>query len=264
MRILVERVLKIICKTMQALHLLRVQIFVALLILIPIPAGALLHNGTLVGLSDAIWRYSLTAVTMALFMLAWTLHITTRLVLIYGPARYGIVDVTDPPANASRWRRFLSSPWFTLTISAVLTIPTLFALWFNTGHLCAGEKFVAMVLGFAAALRCLVVAANLHDRLECEGGETTEELYPRLFLFHPGAGRIPGGRGHLNIATTRVATDPNMVGLFRNGQLRSGHRMALLFLACFTLVYVVFFLEGMAVDYSSPHICQQPCSSRIC
>lgn len=254
MRTLVSKVLYRIGKIIQFMHLLRVQLFIALLILLPIPIGALMHAGTFVGLSDAIWFYSLVAITMALFLLAWTLHITTRLVLIYGPPRYGIADVTMPLPNPTLCESWLHSPWFTLVLSAVLPIPTLIALWCNTGHLGSLGKGAAMALGFILAAGFLVLAANMHDRVESQGGGTAEQMYPRGLLINPGGGRVPGGRLHFRAGIDYASSNPKMAGLLQNGQLRSGHQMAFIFLAFFLLVYVFFFFEGLAVKFYSPHM----------
>ena len=244
MKRFIEKALTILGKSLQILHLLRVQIFVALLVAFLIPTGVCLHNGTFIGLADAIHSRFLALITLSLFLLAWTLHITTRLVLIYGPARYGIPDITHPPDNPTPWRRFLHSPWFTLTIAAILPILTLYDLWRNTGDPSPLRKAIAIVLGFLFAIASLVIAATLHDWLEGQGGTTAEQIYPTIFIIHPGADRTPAGRFHLTTANPRAA-DPAMVGLFKDGRLRSGHQAALIFLAIFLIFYLVFFVIGL-------------------
>src|SRR5215813_3778392 len=126
------KALTVCARTLQILHLLRVQIFVAILATFLIPVGVWSHNGTFIGLADAIQPFSLGAITASLFLLAWTLHITSRLVLIYGPDRYAIPDLTTPPANPTQWQRFFYSPWFTLTIAAAVPVFNLIVIWQNT------------------------------------------------------------------------------------------------------------------------------------
>jgi len=246
MRKFIEKLLKTVGKTLQILHLLRVQLFVALFVLLAIPVGVYCHLGTFAGLSDAITHFSLALITLSLFLLSWTLHITTRLVLIYGPARYRIPNITLPPAKPTPWRRFLHSPWFTLTIAAALPIPTLIAIWCNTESITALGKAGAIAIGLIIAVFFLVLAATLHDWLEPQGGTTTTQMYPPIFIIHPRPGRTQTD------ATPAPPSDPATAGILnKDGQLRSGHRIALLFLLFFFFFYVVFFFEGMWADYNS-------------
>ncbi len=253
MKRFIEKALILTGKALQFLHLLRVQIFVALLVALLIPIGVGVRNGTFIGLADAIGSYSLAIITLSLFLLAWTLHITTRLVLIYGPERYGIPNITCPPTNPTPWRRFLHSPWFTLTIAAILPIPTIIDLWRNTCLPPTSHKVIAITLGLIAAIVSLVIAATVHDWLEAEGGTTAEQLYPTIFIIHPGANRTPDGRFHTDTANLRIASDRAMAGLFKDGDLRSGHQAAIIFVAIFFLIYAAFFFGGLS-PHSYPHL----------
>jgi hypothetical protein len=251
MRKFIEKVLKIAGRTLQILHLLRVQLFAALLLFLAIPIGVCLHNGTFIGLSDAIGYRSLTLLTTSLFLLAWTLHITTRLVLIYGPARYCIPNITLLLETDTPSRKFLHSPWFTLVIAAVLPIPTLIDIWRNTDCIPATTKAFWIAFGFIVAVILLVASANLHDRLEAVNGTTAEQMYPPLFIIHPGAGRTATGRFQPNTANLAIPSAPAMIGIFDRGRLRSGHLMALIFLGFFLSFYFGFFLEGLWADYDT-------------
>jgi hypothetical protein len=253
MKSFVEKALILVGRILQILHFLRVQIFVALLVAFLIPTGVCLHNGTFIGLADAIGSYSLTIITLSLFLLAWTLHITTRLVLIYGPERYGIPNITCPPTKLTLWRRFLHSPWFTLTVAAILPIPTLIDLWRNTCLPPTSHKAIAIAVGLLAAIVSLVIAATVHDWLEAKGGTTAEQVYPAIFIIHPGRNRIAAGRFHTDTATLRIASDRAMDGIFKNGDLRSGHQAAMLFVVIFFLIYVAFFFAGLS-PHSYPHL----------
>ncbi len=252
MRKFIEKVLKITGKTLRILHLLRVQLFVALFLLLAIPVGVSYRLGTFDGLSDAITHFSLALITISLFLLSWTLHITTRLVLIYGPARYGIPNITLPPAKRTAWRRFLHSPWFTLTIAAALPIPTLIAIWCNTECISALGKAIAIAIGFIVAVVFLILAATLHDWIEAQRGTTTKQMYPPIFIIHPREGRTPTGRLHVEAAIPAAPSDTAIAGILdEDGQLRSGHRIAILYLLFFFFFYAVFFFQGMWADYNS-------------
>jgi len=232
------------------LHLLRVQLIAALAML----AFAALTptQPILQGLCDGIGFRSTLLLSMQAFLLAWTLHLSTRLVLIYGPARYGIGGL----ATAWRWVR---SPWSTLIAFSLLAAGVLADIWLQTGNVHAPAKTAAFVIGFLLAALLLIATANLHGYIEGSNGlpgeqRTTEQMYPEQLLVRGARGGLEQRHCHtLNLpqVPARYAVPDLADGFLENGYPRSGHRMAALFVSILLLLYGIFAWQGIAEAYNS-------------
>jgi hypothetical protein len=210
-------------------YLLRFQIAFAFLLAVGIPAGYWLVPDIFVGLFDARGFVSLMFVAWAAFQFAWTIMVTFRLVLVYGPERFttaGSTNVRMADARIVMLFAFLAVPFLTTTCLATLDMR-------------AAGKIVAIVLGLVAAVLGLYLTAKLHFAIEDSTGDTADKIFPTFgSLKH---------RGARDRSTTWSFVDSLLeklppylqAGIVRDKHLRSGHEMACLSLALLGVVYVV-------------------------
>jgi hypothetical protein len=214
-------------------YLLRFQIAAALMLAVGLPLAYYLVPSVFVGLFDAMGLGSFLFVVWAAFQVAWTIMVTSRLVLVYGPARFGPgITSTPKPVGAG-----------TVALFGLLAVPVVVVLFRGTEVPTGGLKVLAAVLGLVLAVGVLALTASLHFAIEDPAGHTAETVLPSFdFLAKKAA---PRSQFWSYIGSRLSRLPPTLIaGILDRTRLRSGHEMAtiavLLFLVLYGILGIVF------------------------
>ena len=135
------------------IYVLRVPLLCSLLLLFLSfrTSSSLLGN-----LFDVPTAWPMFLLSFTAFITAWTIMITSRIILIYGPERFGLF--TGRIATNIKWRHILMASFIVLPL-VIVTLRYPDPVWSeaNLGALFF-PKFLATVLGLAASLCVLAIA----------------------------------------------------------------------------------------------------------
>lgn len=210
-------------------YLLRFQIVFASLLAVGLPAAYWFVPDIFVGLFDARGFVSLMFVAWAAFQFAWTIMVTSRLVLVYGPERFTTAGSTNVRTVGTR----------IVTLFALLAVPFLTTTCLGTLDIRVAGKVVALALGLAAALLGLYLTAKLHFAIEDDTGDTANKIFPTFGLLQQRGGSDRWAIWSFVDSLLDRLPPYLQAGIVRDKHLRSGHEMASLSLALLGVVYVV-------------------------
>jgi hypothetical protein len=207
-------------------YLLRFQIFFAFLLVAMLPALYWVAPSIFVGLFDARGFVSLIFVTWAAFQLAWTIMITSRLVLVYGPERFTTAGSTNVQRVGAR----------TAILFGVLAVPFLATTWLGTLDRTLADKALAVGLGLIAAVIGLFLIAACQFAIEDDAGRTANLVFPSFGLLQKSKNK----KDIWKFVDKYLSKLPPYLqaGIIERGQLRSGHQMAGVAVTLLGLIYV--------------------------
>jgi Patatin-like phospholipase len=235
-------------------YLLRFQGMSALILALGLPAAYVFIPTLFRGLFDGRGFWSFAFIVWAAFQLAWSIMVTFRLVLVYGPDRF---DLTRPWSDNSpkseqcadrdgkptelRGEVPRAKPVGSGTVLgfALLAVPLIGFLFYGTASPEWYWKVLAALLGFAAAFGVLVMTAHLQFFVEEPDGSTSESVFP---VFGSLTRRGPSDRTWFwRICARLLCHLPSDLtkGILKNGKLRSGHEMSTIVLGVFLLIYLI-------------------------
>ena len=212
-------------------YLLRFQIIAAAILVAALPLGYRLAPSVFTGLFDATGWWSLVLIVWAAFQLAWTVMVTSRLVLRYAPDRFDRARKINLQHIGLR----------ILLLFGLLAVPCVICAWLGSLDLPATGKIFGIVVGLLFSLLMLIATGALHFLLEQPDGDTAETLFPS-FGFLQKLRRQTANRGSFwNLVDRFVNLWPPDVtaGLLRDGHLRSGHQIAGLFQIVLLIIYAI-------------------------
>lgn len=203
-------------------YLIRFPIGSGLLLAVVLPASYFLVPSVFVGLFDACGKWSLLFITWVALSLAWTIMVTSRLVLVYAPDRYPGV----PPVGLGTL-----SPGVAFCFG-LLAVPLLVLVAHGSGEISPWGKGFALAVGAVLAIAMLFAAALIHFSIEPLGHTTAQRVLPSFgFLASSGKSVDPA-------PGPNALADPLFAGIREGGRFRSGHRMASILLGMLLVAYV--------------------------
>src|SRR5260370_19667956 len=211
-------------------YLIRFQLIGALLLAVVLPASYFPVPTIFIGLFDALGFRSFVFVVAASLQFAWTVMITSRLVLVYGPDRF-------PSIRTLRARPSL--PWTTAMLFLGLAAPCIVMTCCGTMTLVWWQKLAGIVVAVSIAVAILWLTAKLHFYIEPVTGTSDRSLYPSFQSAKPGVGT---GRSYIGKRIDRklrsVLPGETHLGLLTaDCRLHSGHQLAATTLAVSIAVY---------------------------
>jgi hypothetical protein len=234
-------------------YLIRFQLIGALLLAIVLPACYFLFPSIFIGLYDALGFRSFVFVLAASLQFAWTVMITSRLVLVYGPDRF-------PSIRTLRAKPRL--PWSTALLFLGLAAPCIVMTCCGTMTVVWWEELAGIVLAVSIAVALLWLTAELHSYVEPGPGTTARSLYPSFPSLKP---RRDTGRSYFGKGIDRTLravlpgqTHPGLVT--PEGRLRSGHQLAATTLVVSIAVYAavgIYFSPSAHNAMPAPEIALQ-------
>jgi Patatin-like phospholipase len=216
-------------------YLMRFQITAGLLLSAGFPAAYYFVPSVFQGLFDGRGFWSFTFIVWAAFQLAWTIMVTCRLVLVYGPERFGRAK----PIGVGRVGT-------TIVVGfGLLAVPATYVLAKQTILLHRLEEIPGIALGMAMALLVLMATAAMHFAIEPEQGTNASAVFPSFGFL---SSRLPGlsAPSFWRFAKKCLLRLPPDVttGIVKDGRIHSGHEMAtislLVFLGIYTLLGFVY------------------------
>ena len=228
----------------ELLYLIRFQLIAAWFLAVVLPAGYFLVPAIFIGLFDARGFWSFVLVVWMAVQVAWTVMITSRLVLVYGPDRFaGIHDLAMPSRKPLEISGRLQPragdvTYVHMILHSLLAAPAVVLLFYGT-EMFWYRKVIAIAIGVALALILLFVVAFLHYRIErWDAGWTAARVFPSFGILR---WRQEDGRWRLwCILDWCLSRLPERLrnGLVSDGRLRSGHQVAMIALLLELAVYV--------------------------
>ena len=168
------------------------------------------------GAFDARGFVSFLFIVWASFQLAWTVMVTSRLVLVYGPDRFARATFQPRRVTAKVVSAF-----------GLLAVPLVVVLFIGSDRPYGAGKAVAALLGLLLAIGVLVLTASLHVAIEDPQGHTAETMFPSLGFLQKKA--TPRSRFWTVIGSWLARRLPQdlLPGILDGQRLRSGHEMAI-------------------------------------
>jgi hypothetical protein len=228
-------------------YLMRFQVLAALLLAIGLPVTYWVIPSVFVGLFDGRGFWSFAFIVWAAFQLAWTIMVTCRLVLVYGPARFIRAKSIEVPLESDGQTKQTVEPAqsvqplraSTVVGFGVLALPVVIVLFLGSPEPSTFGKGVAVLLGLIVAGTVLVVTASLHFSIEDKKGKTAESVFPSFGFLEKKAQPEQSGFWKF-VATSLARLGPDLTaGILDGARLRSGHEMAAIALGVFLFLYVV-------------------------
>jgi hypothetical protein len=239
-------------------YLIRFQVLASVLLAIVIPAGYFAAPSIFIGLFDARGLTSFTLVVWMALQLAWTVMITSRLILVYGPERFfGIRGLQsddarkNPMKDGEVQRRRGDATYSQLGLFGVLAAPCAVMLCCGT-DLAWYQKAIGIGVAAILAVGFLCLTAALHYRIErSDAAWTAARIFPTFgFLgWHQGYSRWKAWK-IVDVLLDRLP-ERLRAGLVRKGQLRSGHEVATIALLLQLGIYVAIGF-GLRPDLTLP------------
>ena len=207
--------------------LLRFQIFAGLILVLALPLAYHLIPSLFVGAFDARGFVSFLFIVWAAFQLAWTVMVTSRLVLVYGPDRFARATFQTGRVTAKVVAAF-----------GLLAVPVVVVLFIGSDRPYGAGKVVAALLGLLLAVGVLALTASLHFAIEDPQGHTAESIFPSFGFLQKKA--TPKSRFWTVIGSWLARRLPQdlLPGILDGERLRSGHEMAILAVAVFLGIYI--------------------------
>lgn len=207
--------------------LLRFQITAALILFLALPLAYHLIPSLFVGVFDAQGFVSFVFIVWAAFQLAWTVMVTSRLVLVYGPERFA--RATFKPERVTPK---------VVSAFGLLAVPVIVTLFIGSDNPHSTGKTIAALLGLLLAIGVLILTASLHFAIEDPQGHTAETIFPSFGFLQKKA--TPRSRFWIVIGSWLARRLPQDLspGILDGERLRSGHQMAIVAVAVFLSIYV--------------------------
>jgi hypothetical protein len=208
-------------------YLLRFQIVAGAILALALPLAYHFVPSVFVGLFDARGFSSFVFVAWAAFQLAWTILVTSRLVLVYGPDRFMRATSVQPKRIGTG----------TVAAFGLLALPVVVVLFIGTPEPSGAWKVLSTVVGLLLAIGVLVLTASLHFAIEDPAGHSAEAIFPSFGFL--GKATRPTSSFWSSIGSylsQRLPADLT-VGILDGTRLRSGHEMATIALTVFLLLY---------------------------
>jgi hypothetical protein len=244
-------------------YLMRFQILEALLLAVALPVGYYTVPSFFTGLFDGRGFWSYSFIVWGAFQLAWTIMVTCRLVLVYGPDRFAHESLTRTTPNApaqelvtahsdtvdrhtpnglgQAGESFKVRPVGIRTVIGfgLLALPLVIVLHIGTREPHGVWKVIAALLGLTFAVAVLALTASLHFAIEDQNGTTAESVFPSFgFLQKRPRPKQTWFWEFVGRQLERLGPDLT-AGILRDGKrLRSGHEMAAIALGVFLAFYV--------------------------
>jgi hypothetical protein len=213
-------------------YLLRFQIAAAAILAVALPLAYYFVPSLFVGLFDARGFSSFLFIVWAAFELAWTILVTTRLVFVYGPARFVRATSIEPkPVGPGL-----------VTVFGLLAVPVVAILFLGTdpSDVSLSAKLLATVLGPLLAIAVLALTASLHFAIE-DPGNSAELIFPSFGFLAKGAQTKSSFWESVGRYLDRWLPDQLKPGVLDTSgelpRLLSGHEMATIALGVFLLLY---------------------------
>jgi hypothetical protein len=207
-------------------YLLRFQLVAAALLALGLPLAYHFLPSVFVGLFDARNCVSFVIVVWAAFQLAWTILVTSRLVIVYGPDRFiRATSIHPSPVGAGMVSAF-----------GVLALPVVAVLFIGTAGPGPAWKILAAVLGLLLAIGVLVLTASLHFAIEDPSGHSAEAIFPSFGFLTKATRPTSSFWAFIGTHLARLPEDLT-AGILDKTRLRSGHEMAAIALAVFLVLY---------------------------
>jgi len=200
-----------------------------------LPAGYRLAPSFFSGLFDGIGFPSFVFIVWAAFQLAWTIMVTVRLVFVYGPDRFGRVNMNAATGAVSGPR-----PVGAATVAAfgALALPVVMVLYAGTAGVRPAAKLGAILLGLGLAIATLALTASLHVAIEDDASHSAELVFPSFgFLAKKGSLRNLWLWRLVAKLLSGLPRDLRPGILDDTGQVQAGHQMAAVALVVFLLFY---------------------------
>ena len=160
-------------------YLIRFQIMAGLLLSLGLPAAYYFLPSIFQGLFDGRGFWSFTFIVWSAFQFAWTIMITCRLVLVYGPERF---DPEKPIA--------VGRVGTTIVVGfGLLAVPAVYVLAKQTVLAHRLEEIPGVALGIAMALLVLMATAATHFAIEPEQGTSASAVFPSFGFL---SNKLPG------------------------------------------------------------------------
>jgi hypothetical protein len=208
--------------------LLRFQISMAVLLAVALPLAYRMIPSLFVGLFDASGFISFVFIVWAAFQLAWTIMVTIRIVLVYGPDRF---------ARAS-WKPGCVSTGM-VALYGLLAVPPISILLFGSDHPRGFGKLAATLIGLLLAILVLFLTASLHFAIEDPEGGSAQFIFPSFGFLQKTSTPKSQFWKVVGLWLNRILPQDLQPGILDGSQLRSGHEMAAIALAIFLVIYAV-------------------------
>jgi len=227
-------------------YLIRFQVLAALLLSLIIPVCYFAAPSIFIGLFDARGQTSFTLIIWMAVQLAWTVMITSRLILVYGPDRFvGIRGLRSPAAQQRPVeergvfeRRLGDLTYSQMGLFGLLAAPCVVMLCCGT-DLAWYQKIIGSGIGIALALGILFVTAALHYSIErWDGAWTAARVFPSFGFLKWREDYSRSKVWRLLDSIFERLPEKLRSGLLSGGQVRSGHEVAALSLLLELVVYV--------------------------
>jgi hypothetical protein len=212
--------------------LLRFQITAALFLFLVLPLAYHVIPSLFVGVFDAQGFVSFVFIVWAAFQLAWTVMVTSRLVLVYGPDRFA--RATFQPGRVTPK---------VVTAFGFLAVPLIVILFIGSDSPHGTGKALAALLGLFLAIAVLVLTASLHFAIEDPQGHTAETIFPSFGFLQKKATRKSRFWTVIGSWLARRLPQDLSPGILDGDRLRSGHEMAIVAVAVFLSVYIALGLR---------------------
>ena len=209
-------------------YLLRFQILAAVILALALPLAYPLVPSLFVGAFDARGFTSFLFIVWAAFQLAWTVMITSRLFLVYGPDRFA-----RPPLQVGR----VTAP--TVAAFGLLAVPLVVVLFIGSAKPYGAWKALAALLGLLLAIGVLALTAFLHFAIEDPQGHGAESIFPSFGFLQKKSTPKSWFWTVIGSSLGRLLPKDLKAGIVDHDRLGSGHEMAVIALAVFFGIYTV-------------------------
>ena len=214
-------------------YLIRFQLIALVLLALALPAGYFLAPSFFIGLFDEQGFRSFIFAAWAAFEFAFTVMLTSRMVLAYGPQRFTDLRGLPSPAELS---------WQTTGMFAALALPCIVMMSYGT-RLALWTEIAGIPIALAMAILVLWLAAKLH-RFTPDPHKTAAALYPFSFVRN----KPNTTSSYLKPAASvlsRLLPERLQPGILDTpgesgaaGRLRSGHALAGITLGMLIVIYL--------------------------
>jgi hypothetical protein len=209
-------------------YLARFQLLAALLLALALPLAYHFVPSVFIGLFDGRGFFSFLFIVWAAFQMAWTIMVTFRLVLVYGPDRF----MRASSIHAGRVGTG------TVALFGLLALPVVTVLFLGTSEPPGVWKALAAFLGLLLAIAVLALTASLHFAIEDPAGHSAEAVFPSFGFL--GKTTRPSSSFWNSIGLFLARLPPDLTkGILDGTRLRSGHEMATIALGVFLLLYAI-------------------------
>jgi hypothetical protein len=245
-------------RSIEYAYFMRFQLIAGFILAIALPLSFHLVPSIFIGLFDGRGFWSFAFIVWAAFQLAWTVMVTCRMVLVYGPDRFSCAEeqgaenvVTAQQGVSERHRIARPVGKGTVISFGLLAVPLAIVLWIGSSELHRGIKAGATLLGLVAALCVLALTAWLHFAIEDTDGNSAELVFPSFGFLKKKSRREPWRAWRLAAWALSPLGRRLTAGILDGNRLRSGHEMSAIALIIF-LIFAIAVGIAFSPAYSTP------------